>query len=183
MDNLTSVCNIFENSPKRQKYFECFLEFYKVDLNLPETKQKEIIGLAKTRWLERYKAYDTYHLLYKATVFTFEQIKNRNLYDDFYKHLEEKYNENWTQNSETKIKAQGLYAETKSFEHILAYSLVFNGLKPLKPLVTIFQKRNQDIYKAYQMIDNAVSDLKGFRDNVDIEFEHWFNFAVKQEKK
>ena len=23
MDDLTSVCNFFENSPKRQKYFEC----------------------------------------------------------------------------------------------------------------------------------------------------------------
>ena len=38
MDNLTSVCNFPENSPKRQKYFECFLGFYKTDLNLPETK-------------------------------------------------------------------------------------------------------------------------------------------------
>ena len=48
MDNLTSVCNFFENSPKQQKYFECFLEFHKVYLNLPETNRKEIIGLAKT---------------------------------------------------------------------------------------------------------------------------------------
>ena len=48
MDNLTSVCKFFENSPKQQKYFECFLEFYKVDLHLTETKGKEIIGLAKT---------------------------------------------------------------------------------------------------------------------------------------
>ena len=28
MDNLTSVGNFFENSPKRQKYLECFLESY-----------------------------------------------------------------------------------------------------------------------------------------------------------
>ena len=54
MGTLTSVCIFFffENSPKRQKYFECFLEFYKVDLNLPEIKRKEIIGLAETRWVE-----------------------------------------------------------------------------------------------------------------------------------
>ena len=38
MDNLTSVWNFFKNSPKRQKYFECFLEFYKVDSNQPEKK-------------------------------------------------------------------------------------------------------------------------------------------------
>ena len=129
MDNLTTVCNFFENSPKRQQYFKCFLEFYKVDLNLPETKWKGIIGLAKTRWVESYKAYDTYHLLYKATICTFQSIKNRNLYDDL-------YNENWTWDAETKMKAQGLFAATNLFEHIVAFSLVFNGLQPLKPLVT-----------------------------------------------
>ena len=36
VNNLTSVCNFSENSPKRLKYFECFLEFYKVELNKAE---------------------------------------------------------------------------------------------------------------------------------------------------
>ena len=31
------------------------------------------------------------------------------------------------------------------------------------------------------MTDNVISKLKGFRDNVDIEFEQWLNFAVKLE--
>ena len=75
MDNSTSGCNFIENLPKRQKYFQCFLEFFKVGLNLPETKWKEIIGLAKTRCVERYKACDTYHLLYKATVSNMSQLK------------------------------------------------------------------------------------------------------------
>ena len=50
--------------------------------------------------------------------------------------------------AETKIKAQGLFAATNSFEHILAFSLVFNGLDPLKPLASKLLKCNQDIYKA-----------------------------------
>ena len=29
------------------------------------------------------------------------------------------------------------------------------------------------------MTDNVMSELKGFRVNVDIKFEHWLNFAVK----
>ena len=52
MDMLTSVCNFFK-----------ICQNNKVNLKLPETKRKEIIGLAKTRWVERYKTYDTYHLL------------------------------------------------------------------------------------------------------------------------
>ena len=75
MDNSASVCNFIENLPKRQKYFQCFLEVFKVGLNLPETKWKEIIGLAKTRCVERYKACDTYYLLYNATVSNMSQLK------------------------------------------------------------------------------------------------------------
>ena len=26
---------------------------------------------------------------------------------------------------------------------------------------------------------SVISEFKGFRDNLDIEFEHWFNFALK----
>ena len=75
--------------------------------------------------------------------------------------LEETYNENWTWDAETKIKAQELFTTTKSFEHILAFSLVFNWFKPLMRLVSKLQKRSQDIYKGYQMIDNVTSKLKG----------------------
>ena len=72
-----------------------------------------------------------------------------------------------------------MIAATKPFEQISAFSLVFDGLERLKPLLTMLQKRNQDIYKAHQMSGSVISDLKGFRDNVDIECEYWFNFAVK----
>ena len=75
--------------------------------------------------------------------------------------LEEKYNENWTLDAETKIKAQELFTTTKLFEHILAFCLVFNWFEPLMRLVSKLQKRNQDIYKGYQMIDNVTSELKG----------------------
>ena len=80
---------------------------------------------------------------------------------------------------EKKKKPQGLVAATKSFEHILAFSLVFNVLEPLKPLLSKLQKCNQDIYKAYKMIENIISELKDFRNNVDIKFEHKLNFTVK----
>ena len=50
-----------------------------------------------------------------------------NLYNEFYKHLGERYSENWTWDAEAKVKAQ--------------------------------------------MIENVISELKEFTDNVDIEFE------------
>ena len=56
----------------------------------------------------------------------------------------------------------------KSFEHILAFSLFFNGLEPLMLLVKKLQKRSQYIYQPCQMIRNVISELKGFSDNVNI---------------
>ena len=73
-----------------------------------------------------------------------------------------------------------MFTVIKSFEHILAFSLVSNGLEPFKPLVTKLQNANKTFtYKGYQIIDCIISELKGFRANVDIKLEHWFNFAVK----
>ena len=43
MDNLTSVCNFFENSSKWQKYFACFVEFCKVYLKLPKAERNHRI--------------------------------------------------------------------------------------------------------------------------------------------
>ena len=104
----------------------------------------------------------------------------KKLYDEFYKHLEKEYNKNWTWNAETKIKARGLFAATKSFEYILAFSLVFIELEPLRPLVTKLQKVSQENCKAYQMIDNVISELKGFRDDVDTGFETWFTVKLRE---
>ena len=65
MDDLSSVCNFFAKSPKRQQYFENFIDFYEKDLKVCESNCIHIIGSSKTRWVERFKAYDNYFTLYK----------------------------------------------------------------------------------------------------------------------
>ena len=57
--------------------------------------------------------------------------------------------------------------------------MLFHGLEPTKALVTKLQKRNQDIYQTYCMIDKVLSDLR------DIHFSFnkvWFTFAVDTAK-
>ena len=83
-------------------------------------------------------------------------------------YLEERSNEKWTWDAEAKGKS----------EHILAFSVVFNCLKPLKPLVVKLHKQNQDIYMKYSMIDLVASDLKRYRENIDKEFKAWYNLAT-----
>ena len=63
MDNLTSVCYYFANSPKQQQYFDRFIDFYKNELPVAASSRSHVIGLSKTRWVERYKAYENYYFL------------------------------------------------------------------------------------------------------------------------
>ena len=78
----------------------------------------------------------------------------------------------------TNVKLQGLFVATRSFEYILAFSVVFNCLEPLNPLVTKLKKQNQNIFMAYSMIDLVMSYLKRYRENIDEEFKAWYNLAA-----
>ena len=142
MDNLTTLCFFFEDSPKRHRYFKNFIEFYREKLNLSENRHKEIIDLSKTRWVERHKAYKTYLVLFKATVFTLESICEQQLQEEFYESLENKQHEKWTWDRDTKTTAQRLFMATQSFERILSFAVVFNTLESIKLLVTKLQTSN-----------------------------------------
>ena len=81
MDSLTSVCYYFANSPERQLYFERFIDYYKDELSVAASSRSHVIGLSKTRWVERYKAYENYYLIFKFIVATFNSICNPHLYE------------------------------------------------------------------------------------------------------
>ena len=72
MDDLTSLCYFFSNLPKRQQYFETFIDYHKDELSISDSNKKHVIELAKTRWVERHKAYENYYILYRFFVATFE---------------------------------------------------------------------------------------------------------------
>ena len=59
------------------------------------SSHSHVIGLSKTGWVERYKAYENYYLLFKFLVITFDSICNPYSYKDFYKYLENETIENW----------------------------------------------------------------------------------------
>ena len=135
------ACFFFANSAKRQ-YFEKFIDFHKELFKFSETNRTHIIGLSKTRWVERQKAYNNYFMLYKFVVSAFESIVDIKLYSDFYAHLETEINEKWYWDQESQSKGQGLFSSCRRFDHFVAFVVLFNGLEPLKPLVTKLQKRN-----------------------------------------
>ena len=177
MDDLASLCYFFANSPKRQQYFETFIDYHKVELSISDSNKKHVIRLAKTRWVERGKAYENYYILYRFFVAIFESICCPTFYRKFYMELEEKRKEKWSRDKETVSKAQGLFATCRRFDRLVAFAVLYNGLEPLKPLVTKLHKCNQDIYDAYQMMDQVINYLRETKDNMDEQFHHWYEMA------
>ena len=92
--------------------------------------------------------------------------------------LEEKHKEKWSWDKETVSKAQGLFAACRRFDRLFAFAVLHNGLETLKPLVAKLQKRIQDIYETYQIIN----DLRETKDNMDEEFHHWYQMACETAK-
>ena len=93
------------------------------------------------------------------------------LYNEFFAYLEDEFEKKkkkiW--DADTKSKEHGLYVDCSSFEYIVAFSVLFNGLEPLKPFVVKLQKPYQNTFKGYYMIDTLVSDLMDYKRNLDKE--------------
>ena len=77
----------------------------------------------------------------------------------------------WPWDAETKVRAQGLLHSLKSSQHIVAFIVAKNVLKPL---AVKLQKKDQDIVHAYNMIDNCINNLKQLQTKMDHEFSDWF---------
>ena len=57
-------------------------------------------------------------------------------YQKFYMELEEKPKEKWSWDKEALSKAQGPFAVRRRFDRLVAFVVLYNGLEPLKLLVT-----------------------------------------------
>ena len=167
---------------KQQQYFERFIHYYQGEPSVTASSCSHAIGLSKTRWVERYKGYETCYLFFKFIVGTSDFLCNPHFYKVFYKYFENETIENCCWDSESINKAQGLLAVCRKFDHIIAFSVLHHGLQPTKPLATKLQKRNQVIYQAYFMINKILSDLRDIQSNIDTEFKVRFTFAVDMAK-
>lgn len=145
----------FHNSPKRQSFFERVLCLE----NFNAATQTKLIGLCRTRWVERHEAYENFFELIPAIVTTTDMIAHPHLYDDAAG--------DWSWDKETKETANGLQSAIKRFENIVAFIVLKNVLHPLKGISAKLQKRDLDIYDAYKWIDDKISYLQAFRGDVD----------------
>lgn len=74
IDGVNATFVFFDVSPKRQRFFEHVLQHHGL-----ESKLKKLLGLCKTRWVERHTCYDVFYSMYTAVVECLWSIVNPGL--------------------------------------------------------------------------------------------------------
>ena len=75
---------------------------------------------------------------------------------------------------DTITKAQGLKASLLSFQTVMAFITTKNILYEVKALASKLQKRDQDIFEAYMMVDEVIGNVKSARKHIDSDFQIWY---------
>lgn len=158
----------FHYSPKRQRFFEQVLAALEC-----ESTKKKLLGLCKTRWVERHSCYDTFHELFIETHYCLDAIVNPGMHDDVYS------GEVWSWDAESRTKAQGLLTTIESFAFIVTFLIAKNCLESVKPVAKLLQSSDLDCYEAHGIIQQSITELKSMRTDIETTFKDWYADAVK----
>ena len=83
----------------------------------------------------------------------------------------------WVWDSDTKTTAHGLKSSLQSVGVIVGFTVLKNSLDHLKGLSAKLQRRDIGVFEVYTMIDNIKSDIQCLKDDIDVEFERWYDEA------
>ena len=143
IDGINSTFIFIDSSPKRQHYFEHVLEQHST-----ESKRKKLLGLCRTRWVERHTCYDVFYSMYTTIVECLQYILDPT--------LDENTQDDWFWDAQTKIISQGLLTSLMSFQFLVTFVCVKSILETVRPLATKFQKCDLDVYEARNLITDRV---------------------------
>ena len=152
------------NSPKRQKLFELALKEY-----LSENSHSKLPGLCKTRWVERHSSLDVFLEMYELLVTFLDAVISPHEYPNL-----KSSTGSWNWDKDTITKAQGLKASFLAFQTVVVFITTKNILDEVKALASKLQKRDQDIFEAYMMVDEVIGNIKSARKNIDSDFQIWY---------
>ena len=141
-----------------------------VEVYLPASSHTRLKGLCKTRWVERHTCLDVFLEIYEALITFLDAILSPHEYPDL-----PCTTGSWDWDSDTRVKAQGLKAALSSFQIITVFMITKNTLDLVKLLTVKFQKRDQDIFEAYRMVDEVIESVKTTRKNIDTTFSLWYD--------
>ncbi|PFX11763.1 52 kDa repressor of the inhibitor of the protein kinase [Stylophora pistillata] len=153
---------------RRQRFLDQLLE------KCGSTSRKEKLkGLRKTRWVERHECYETFYEIYEYVCISLEAIVDHESHPHVYSSL------SFTWDRETKTKTQGPLANLRTLGFIFTFFNTTNSPGTLKPIAAKLQKKDQDVFQAYSMIDDSIKAVFRVRSNIEKECHEWFEDASR----
>ena len=73
-----------------------------------------------------------------------------------------------------RLKTKAQQANLKTFGFIFTFLITKNGLGTLKPITAKLQRKGQDVFQAYSMIDGTIKAVAKVRSNIEEECHEWF---------
>ncbi|XP_060074027.1 52 kDa repressor of the inhibitor of the protein kinase-like [Ylistrum balloti] len=161
IDGVNATFVFFDVSPKRQRFFEHVLQHHG-----PKSKRKKLLGLCKTRWVERHTCYDISLACILPSLNVSSPSKTQNL------------------RKTLKMSGRGM-RKLKLQPGIVGYSAVVPGFGYIHQrkgcsadsqttCIKKLQKRDLDVYEARTLITDRIERVKEMREGVDVEFEMWY---------
>jgi len=94
------------------------------------------------------------------------------------RHVFTKVNESrWNWDSDTKSTTAGVKSSLQSFGVIVGFIVLKDSLDYLKGLSAKLQRRDIDVFEVYTMIGNIKSEIQCLSDEIDVEFQRWYDEA------
>ena len=81
------------------------------------------------------------------------------------------------------MKAQGLKASLSSCQTLAVFLITKNVLDEVKSLAAKLQKRDQDVYEAYKMVDTVIDRVKAIRSTIDTTHSSWYDEILQLAEK
>ena len=158
MDSVKKCSDIFHFSPKKTELLRSIIAD-----EMPEDMRSTLLDPCRTRWLQRIDGLERVEELISPILRTLDMISS---------------NHNGSYGKDARSDAQGVYWTLKSFHFAVHLFVVRNIMAYTLPLTYELQKKNLDVLKVYQAVDNVIQSLQDCRDRIDEKHTEWFDGGV-----
>ena len=172
LGTFNEVSNFFKYSPKRNKLLIAVIE-----KESPEASKTTLHNLCRTRWVERHEAHEVFFALFPSILRALEAMANERLFANQYGDTA------WNWDTESRNKANSLLNAVSNFAFIITQVTTMKCLSILKPLSVKLQKREIDVYQAYNHIGDFKRDLQNIRGDIEKHCTDWYNMATTTARK
>ena len=140
LGTFNEACKFFKYSPKRKKFLLAVIE-----KETPEASKTTLLSLCRTRWVERHDAHEVFFRHVPSILRALEAMSNERLFADQFGETA------WNWVTDSKSKTNNLLHAVSNYEFIITKITTMKCLSILKPLSIKLQKRDIDVYEAYNL--------------------------------